>query len=184
MIKKATETLSRQWAILKRMPRYPNWISTKELHIYLTKRGFNVDLRTVQRDLDHLSVEFPVYSEKRGGHNFWQWAKGAHSLTIPDSLILDGQAPIFAQTDANDQMSLVVRMKADEAHHMYESKLADDPVINNAGADSVKVSATVSNSNETRRWLLGFGDQLEVLHPESLRDEFAVISRNMNTIYK
>jgi len=50
-----TDTLSRRLALLALLPRYPGEITAAELHRCLLGRGYEVDLRTVQRDLHHLS---------------------------------------------------------------------------------------------------------------------------------
>lgn len=82
-MKKSTDTLSRQWTMLKRIPSHPAWISTGELHQYLDNEGHDIDLRTIQRDLDRLSIQFPLTSEKRGRTNYWQWGRNAYALEIP-----------------------------------------------------------------------------------------------------
>jgi predicted DNA-binding transcriptional regulator YafY len=50
-----TDTLSRRLALLALLPRYPGETTAAELHRRLLGRGYEVDLRTVQRDLHHLS---------------------------------------------------------------------------------------------------------------------------------
>ena len=63
-MKKSTDTLSRQWTMLKHVPAYPRWISTKTMHEYLTMEGHDITLRAIQRDLDRLSRDFPLSLEK------------------------------------------------------------------------------------------------------------------------
>src|SRR5690606_18163815 len=50
-----TDTLSRRLALLALLPRYPGETTAAELHRRPLGRGYEVDLRTVQRDLHHLS---------------------------------------------------------------------------------------------------------------------------------
>ncbi len=83
MVRKTAETLSRQWVMLKHIPAWPNSRSTKEIHQYLVSEGHETDLRTTQRDLDRLCVDFPLTSIQNGRANHWQWGKGAHALEIP-----------------------------------------------------------------------------------------------------
>jgi len=52
----ATDTLSRRLALLALLPRYPGEITAAELHKRLDREGFEVDLRTVQRDLNQLAL--------------------------------------------------------------------------------------------------------------------------------
>ena len=331
-MKKTTDTLSRQWAMLQHVPTHPRWISTKDLHQYLEKEGHEIDLRTTQRDLDRLSSEFPLYSEKQGRSNHWQWAKGAHALEIPSMtpsaalvfqlveqylkpmlprstlalikpyldratevmkstrfhgwrksvrLINGGpglippqigedvrdvvytallekkrfeasyrprssQCPVeymvnplglvikegisylvctlwdykdfkqlalhriqsasltdtpavrirgfdldtyiyhgfsFAYPVSSGQLKLKIRMETGAAFHLHESKLSKDQAIKKLDDDFVQITATVADSSEIRWWLLGFGDQVEVLGPKKLRNEFATISENMHGHY-
>ena len=41
----------------------------------------------------------------------------------------------------------------------------------------------VQDTCQLRWWLLGFGDQVEVLEPEHLRAEFAEIARSLHDMY-
>jgi len=41
----------------------------------------------------------------------------------------------------------------------------------------------MQDTSELRWWLLGFGDQVEVLKPASLRKHFARMAANMATAY-
>jgi len=332
MMKKTTYTLSRQWTMLRRIPKHPSWISTKKLHQYLENEGHDIDIRTTQRDLDRLSNEFPLYSEKQGRANCWQWAKGAPALEIPsmtstpalvfhlveqylnpmlprstlalikpyldratevmkstkfhgwrknvrmlnqgprlippqvstdvrdvvytallekkrfeacyrprasecpvdytvnplglvikdsisylvctlwdykdfkqlalhriqsaslidtasvrvrgfdlDTYIYHGAS--FAYPLSSGQLKLKFRMKSGAAFHLYESKLSKDQAIKKLNDDFVQITATVADSSEIRWWLLGFGDQVEVLRPKSLREEFAGIAKNLHDHY-
>ena len=83
MMRKSTDTLSRQWALLKAVPAYPHWLSTRELHQRTWDQGHEVNIRTTQRDLDFLSSPFPLCSKTRGKTHYWQWMQGAQGLEIP-----------------------------------------------------------------------------------------------------
>lgn len=69
--------------------------------------------------------------------------------------------------------------------HLRETPLAEDQVISDCSsmAGWCVVSATVRDSRMLRWWLLGFGDGVEVLEPESLRGELGDIARNMAARY-
>jgi len=331
-MKKATETLSRQWVMLQRVPAYPRRISTTELHQYLQKEGHEIDIRTTQRDLDRLSSDFPLFSEKQGRVNYWQWAKGAHAFEVPSmtpasalvftlveqylrpllpqstmeliqpylgraadvmrttrfqgwrkNVRLLGRGPRlispkirpgvrdvvytalmersrfnvkysrryekkaieysvnplglvikegisyvvctlrdyddlkqlalhriqsaslddepakrikgfdldtyiekesgFAYLISKDQLKLKARFENDAAFHLQESRLSTDQELKQVDKDSVLLTATVPDSSEIRWWLLGFGDQVEVLEPKKLRNEFAKIAENLHGHY-
>jgi predicted DNA-binding transcriptional regulator YafY len=83
MMRKSTDTLSRQWSLLRTVPAYPHWLSTRELHQRTWDQGHEVNIRTIQRDLDFLSSPFPLLSETRGKTHYWQWMQGAQGLEIP-----------------------------------------------------------------------------------------------------
>ena len=331
-MKKTTDTLSRQWTMLKHVPAYPHWISTKEMHEYLDAEGHDITLRTIQRDLDRLSIDFPLSSTKEGRENRWQWAKGAHALEIPSmtptaalvfqlveqylnpmlprstltlikpyldratrvlqttsfqgwrknirmlrrgpklitpklntsvrdvvyTALLEkrrfearyqpraSDSPVnyvvnplglvikegitylvctlrdykdfkqlalhrmqsakltdtpavrvrgfdldtyidqdsgFAYPVSSGQLKLKIRMEAAAAFHLHESLLSKDQVIKRLDDNFIQLTASVADSSEIRWWLLGFGDQVEVLQPRGLRQEFVEISKNLHGYY-
>ena len=60
------DTLLRHWHMLKHIPRYPQKVSTADLEKWLKNDGFETSRRTIQRDLDKLSLEFPpVYRQQQ-----------------------------------------------------------------------------------------------------------------------
>lgn len=80
---KKTNTLARQWALLRTMPSAPRRISTSELHQRLHHEGFEVDVRSIQRDLNDLSGPFPLAPSMEGRTQYWQWMEGSKGLEIP-----------------------------------------------------------------------------------------------------
>ncbi|WP_028238266.1 helix-turn-helix transcriptional regulator [Stutzerimonas azotifigens] len=73
----AKDTLLRLFTLLRLIPEYPRYISSPTLQEKLHDRGFAVDLRTVQRDLNRLSQPFSLISKKVGGRYEWSLSKGA-----------------------------------------------------------------------------------------------------------
>ena len=49
--------------------------------------------------------------------------------------------------------------------------------------EALLLTATVQDTNALRWWLLGLGDQVEVLEPAELRNYFADIAANMASAY-
>lgn len=76
------ETLLRQWTMLEKIPRYPSRITTTELLEKLTDAGHPTTLRTVQRDLEKLSVKFQIASDE-GKPACWYWLREAVQFNIP-----------------------------------------------------------------------------------------------------
>jgi len=76
------DTLVRQWAMLRAIPRHPQRVDAQTIHTRLEDLGIKVTLRTVQRDLNTLATTFPLAfdSSKPQG---WCWRQGAGQLEIP-----------------------------------------------------------------------------------------------------
>jgi len=51
-----SDTLMRQWQMLRLIPRHPQKISTADLKQRLADAGFEITLRTIQRDLMRLDL--------------------------------------------------------------------------------------------------------------------------------
>jgi predicted DNA-binding transcriptional regulator YafY len=83
MDKKMSETLVRQWTMLKMLPRSPRRIDTASIQNRLRDDGFVVSLRTIQRDLQLLSVVFPLECDERDKPFGWHWMRDAESYGLP-----------------------------------------------------------------------------------------------------
>ena len=70
------DTLLRQLTLLRLIPEAPRFTSTAVLQEKLQERGFEVTLRSVQRDLVRLSGPFQLTTEKRNGRNAWSFIAG------------------------------------------------------------------------------------------------------------
>ena len=69
-------------------------------------------------------------------------------------------------------------------HHLLETSLSDDQEVKEKQEGQLQVEATVKDSHQLRWWLLGFGDHVEVVEPESLRNEFAKIAQQLGEYYR
>ena len=76
------DTLLRHWHMLRRIPRHPRKVSTAVLEEHLDHAGYPTSRRTIQRDLDKLSAEFPLVSDgnKPSG---WSWTAEAELFDVP-----------------------------------------------------------------------------------------------------
>jgi len=74
-------TIIRQWALLRMIPRHPRRIDAPGIHSRLEAMGIYVTLRTVQRDLNDLCSVFPLRSDQKKPQGWW-FEKGS-SLEIP-----------------------------------------------------------------------------------------------------
>jgi len=77
------ESVLRMLALLKSVPRYPAKKSARALCQTLVDAGYSTTLRSVQRDLDALSVPFPLIREDEGKTRRWSWHPDAPALDLP-----------------------------------------------------------------------------------------------------
>jgi len=73
---------------------------------------------------------------------------------------------------------------AGSAEHLYETPISRDQVLKPLDANRTTLTATVPDTSQLRWWLLGFGDETEVMKPSSLRREMAQAARAMARQYK
>lgn len=76
------DTLMRQWAMLRAIPRYPRRVDAPSIHAILGGLGMAVSLRTVQRDLKSLATTFPLDFDESKPQG-WCWREGVGQLEIP-----------------------------------------------------------------------------------------------------
>jgi predicted DNA-binding transcriptional regulator YafY len=77
------ETLLRQWQMLRLIPRYPQKITATQLKKRLDAEDFNVTKRTVERDLNDLSLAFPLCVDDRSRPHGWSWQQDAPTFDLP-----------------------------------------------------------------------------------------------------
>jgi predicted DNA-binding transcriptional regulator YafY len=74
--------LSRQWAMLRHIPRYPRRIDATALRRKLEDAGYRITLRSIQRDLIRLSTALPLMSDHAKPQG-WSWREEADQLDLP-----------------------------------------------------------------------------------------------------
>lgn len=77
-----SDPLLRQWEMLKLIPRERK-ITVKDLHHKLQDLGFSVSRRTLERDLDRLSIPFCLESDTRSKPYGWRYALNMNSYSLP-----------------------------------------------------------------------------------------------------
>lgn len=78
-----SDAMVRQWAMLRLIPRAPRKIGTAEIEARLRGAGFEVNRRTVQRDLQTLAGIFPLVADDTHKPYGWSWMKEASPFDIP-----------------------------------------------------------------------------------------------------
>ncbi len=83
-----------------------------------------------------------------------------------------------------DSFELELLIEESVAIHLRESKLTHDQQLIPLESGQSLFKATVCDTGQLRWWLLGFADQIEVLKPEKLRDEFKQKAARMAKRYQ
>jgi len=78
-----SDTLMRQWQMLRLIPRHPSKISTTQLIHSLADDGFKTTPRTLQRDLTRLSTVYPLLCDDRDKPYGWSWSADANVHEVP-----------------------------------------------------------------------------------------------------
>lgn len=84
------DALLRHWAMLRLIPRHPRRIDTGRIRDELARQGYDITLRSIQRDLNKLSAVLPLCSDQSKPQGWW-WQADAELLEIPG---LDPQAAL------------------------------------------------------------------------------------------
>lgn len=79
-----------------------------------------------------------------------------------------------------------IKLKFNAAIAMLPQEVIWHPsqVIESLPDGSVMMTMNVGIDNELRSWILGWGNQVEVVEPEELRTEVAAIAENMQKLYE
>ena len=89
---RTSHALARQWELLKLLPPKGPGITAKDLAERLSNAGFEVSKRTIERDLQDLSLVFPLMCNDKGTPYGWHWMPGASTdlpaITLSDALSL------------------------------------------------------------------------------------------------
>lgn len=77
------DVLRRQWEMLASLPRYPRKITAADLKAKLDDAGYKTTKRTVERDLQTLSQQFPLTCDDKSKPYGWSWKQDAPSFSVP-----------------------------------------------------------------------------------------------------
>ena len=114
-------------------------------------------------------------------HRIERAAMLADAVEVPEGFSLDRWLEEGAM-DFGDggRVRLVAEFHEGAGRHLLESPLSDDQRAEprDAEAESLRVSATVRDTEQLRWWLLGFGGKVEVIGPAALRRDIAARLRS------
>lgn len=93
----ATATTARQWQILSQLER-KRWLGTQYINEQLQLMGFDVSIRTIQRDLNALAERFPI-EKNNANPQGWRWREDAPMQSLPHMNL--SQAVAFSMVKDN-----------------------------------------------------------------------------------
>jgi predicted DNA-binding transcriptional regulator YafY len=165
-------TLSRQWALLRQLPSRSPGITSAELVWRLRDVGFSVSKRTVERDLNELSLIFPLERNDKSIPFGWHWAATAGSelrgnFDLHGYLRGDSLQPV-----PGEGVELQAWISDPLARQLRETPLTGDMQLT-ALEQGHRLRATVIDGWPLRWWLLSHGEGLVVESPQVLREEIA-----------
>ncbi|CUB06980.1 helix-turn-helix transcriptional regulator [Marinomonas fungiae] len=86
------DTLFRTLAMLQIIPKEPRYKATSTIHAALEEKGFQVSLRTIQRDLSSMSSHLPLICHEGDGEHRWSLSSSFNDsrlgLDTPTALTL------------------------------------------------------------------------------------------------
>jgi predicted DNA-binding transcriptional regulator YafY len=84
----------------------------------------------------------------------------------------------------DDPMTVIVRVRADQAPYVSEREWHPTQRIQQLPDGSIELTFCAGGSFEIERWILGWGDAMEVIAPESLRESLRLKCHAMSKIYR
>lgn len=117
-------TIARQWQLLKLIPSRAPGLEAKVLTQQLQDAGFKVSKRTVERDLQELSLLFPLQCNEKSKPYGWYWMRDA-SLDIPGIPLAEALSLTLVEAQMRQLLpaSLLssLNMRFNQAHNTLQS---------------------------------------------------------------
>lgn len=182
-MRKSTDTAQRLMAILELMPHSPRMLSTGDIHRKLRGIGMDVDIRSVQRDLERLSQRYPITDTRKGAKHFWCFIDFHYMPRLPP--IAQGSArPPATRPRMNKNRTATSGTKRktpiktqDFMAVVYEPILGilqEHPITENQtiilrSKNIATVRAEIEVTDDFVLWLKRCGPEIVVMKPSGLR---------------
>lgn len=163
-------TLSRQWALLRQLPSRSPGATSADLVWRLRDVGFTVSKRTVERDLNELSLIFPLERNDKSIPFGWHWSASAVTDLRGNFDLLDYLRDEPLKAVQGQGLLLQAWITDALARRLREMPLGIDMQLT-ALEQGHRLRATVSDDAPLRWWLLAQGEALVVEQPLALREE-------------
>ncbi|MEC8956584.1 MAG: WYL domain-containing protein [Pseudomonadota bacterium] len=89
----------------------------------------------------------------------------------------------FGFPRTQDTIDIEIVFNAAAGFHLSETPLSENQKMYNEKSDKLRLLATVADTEQLRWWLLSFGENVEVIKPASLRDEFKERVKLLSSLY-
>ena len=114
----------------------------------------------------------------------YQVLPGDRAYVPPDDFDVDAYLARGLHLRHDDEMVKVrVRFSAYQARWIRERRYHPSQQIAEQPDGSLILSMEVAGTEEVRRWLLGYGAEVEALEPASLREEMAAEAKKLQEMY-
>lgn len=110
-------TLFRQLAMLQLIPRAPHYCATSTIAAKLEEQGFQIDIRSIQRDLEKLSTSFPLTCNKDSKPYRWSFL-GHYKSDLP---ALDGATALTMVLAEQTVGGLLPKAVSDQVNHKFQA---------------------------------------------------------------
>lgn len=83
-----------------------------------------------------------------------------------------------------DKIKIALKFSLFAGSHLYETPISDTQKISSTKDGFLLVEDTVNDDMEFRFWIRAFGEEVEVIKPQSLRDEFIQLFKRIERKYE
>ena len=95
---------------------------------------------------------------------------------------LEKESLSFLRTEKKLKIELL--FKGNAGFHLTETPVSKDQKYKEEKNGKIRISGTVADTEQLRWWILGFGENVEVIKPKILRDEISNRIKLVSAIYK
>lgn len=104
-------------------------------------------------------------------------------ITVPEGFDLDGYISSELSFPVGDNIKLeTLFSKKSDIERLKETPISDDQKITEKDGGWL-LQATVMDSHQVRWWLKGYGERVQVVGPQSLRQEFVDLAKKFASLY-
>jgi len=102
---------------------------------------------------------------------------------IPKDFKLKSYLKAFDWLVSDHKFKFKAEINKKISNQFYEKMIAEDQKITPCENGNIIIEATIEDSNRIRFFLYSLADNIRIIKPKKLIDEFRIISKNMNSFY-